>query len=49
MSLLGSGCAPLYSNVIEKYQNASVWYESISEFSFETLHIGDKKEFYINE
>ncbi|MHC4467675.1 MAG: MalM family protein [Planctomycetota bacterium] len=49
ISLLGSSCAPLYSNVMEQYRNASNWYESISEFSFETLHIGDKKEFYINE
>ena len=49
VSLLFPGCAPLYSNVMEKYRNASIWYESISEFSFETLHMGDKKEFYINE
>ena len=49
ISLLLSGCPTPYSTVMEQYRNASIWYESMSEFSFETLHMGDKKEFYINE
>lgn len=49
ISLLGTGCAAQYFTLLERYRNAPICCKSISEFSFESIEIGDKKGFYLKE
>jgi hypothetical protein len=49
ISLLGTGCAAQYFTLLESYRNAPICCKSISEFSFESIQIGDKKGFYFKE
>lgn len=44
-----SSCSTPYSAVMKQYQDASVCCKSMSQFKFETLHIGDSKSFKLNE
>jgi hypothetical protein len=49
ISLVFSGCATTHRTVIKHYQAASICCESINEFNFESIQIGDTKSFDLNE
>jgi maltose operon protein len=44
-----SGCATPYSTVIKNYQDATVSCDSMHEFNFESIRIGDSKSFDLDE
>ena len=49
ISLLFSGCPKPYFHMLERFRKSPICCEAISEFSFESLKIGDKKSFYLDE
>lgn len=49
LGLFLSSCSMPYDAVMKKFQNASVSCQSMSQFKFETLNIGDSKSFKLNE
>ncbi len=49
IALVFSGCATPYNTVIKDYQDTSIRCESMHEFNFESIQIGDSKSFDLNE
>lgn len=47
--LMLSGCATPYSTVMKSYKEASICCESMEDFEFENIEIGDPKGFDLNE
>jgi maltose operon protein len=46
---MSSGCTTQYFSLLERYRNAPICCEAISEFAFESIQIGDKLGFHLNE